>query len=214
VLSGQFDRDPADSQNRETLGAFGFHLDELESRLTELRAGDRGADWVHKNTRPLLSIGRGCPDAVVRKLEGMVRSRNPEVTIERRATDEEVQEIEVREARSVRRPHYISDPVGRVSGLEALYPENDLRELLVIDLQKPIDEFRELSIPSLTHMELRRWAKWVATIDDTLERATTAVASGRLLLSAAGLEPLLRSLQQADQTQFRAFIRSLKTYQC
>jgi hypothetical protein len=86
----------------------------------------------------------------------MIRSRNPEVVIERAATEEEVQEIEVREGRKVRRPHYVSDSIGRVVGLDALYPEDDLRDLLVIDLQTHMDEFRELSIPSLTHAELRR----------------------------------------------------------
>jgi hypothetical protein len=67
------------------------------------------------------------PDEVVRRLEGMIRPRNPEVIVERRATEEEVQQIEVREARTVRRPHYISEPIGRVAGIESLYPENDVR---------------------------------------------------------------------------------------
>lgn len=78
----------------------------------------------------------------------MIRSRNPEVTTERRATEEEVQEIEAREQRTVRRPYYIVEPIGRVSGLESLYPENDVRELLVIDIQTHIGDFRELSIPA------------------------------------------------------------------
>jgi hypothetical protein len=40
-----------------------------------------------------------------------------------------------------------------------------VRELLVIDIQTHIGDFRELSISSLTHAELRRWAKWIATIE-------------------------------------------------
>jgi hypothetical protein len=56
-------------------------------------------------------------------------------------------------------PHYLTDIIGRIAGIEALYPENDLRELLVIDLQTRISEFRDLTIISLTYVELRRWAK-------------------------------------------------------
>ena len=210
ILSGQFERDLEASQNREALATFGFHLEVLEARVKALRAGARGADWVHKNTRTLLSLGRGCPDEVVRRLEGMVRSRNPDVAVERCATEEEVQEIEVREGRKLSRPHYLSEPLGRLSGLEALYPENDLRELLVMDVQTHLDEFRELLIPSLTPVALKRWAKWITTVESTLERATAAIASAQRLLTADSLDPLLNSLLVEEQAVFRSFIRSLK----
>jgi hypothetical protein len=48
-------------------------------------------------------------------------------------------------------------------------------------LASRLGDFRELSISSLTHAELRRWAKWVATVDGILDRAIAAVASGQHL---------------------------------
>lgn len=210
VLSRQFDEDLTAAQNRETLATFGFQLDEFEARIKELRAAECGADWVYKNTRALLSAGRGCPEEVVRRIERMIRSRNPEVTVERLATEEEVQEIEARERRTVRRPHYTVEPIGHISGLESLYPENDLRELLVMDLQTRTGEFRELSISTLTHAELRRWTKWITSVESTLARAEAAVASGRLLLCQDGLDPLLQTLPPAEAAQFRTYIRNLK----
>ncbi len=209
-MSGQFERDLADFQNREILATFAFHLDELTARVESLRNGERGADWAHRMMRPLLTIGAGCPDTVVRKLTAMIRSRNPEVTIERRATEQESQEIEVSAGRRVPRPHYISESIGRIPGMEALYPENDLRELLIIDLQKHIAEFRTLSIGDLTHAVLRHWAKWTATVESTLDRASNAVANARRLLRATGLDPLLKSLPDDDQRQFSTFIRRLE----
>ena len=208
-MSRQFDRNLEDFQNRELLATFGFQLDDLECRIKSLREGQRGADWAYRNTRPLLTIGRGCPDSVVRRLAEMIRSRSSDVTVERRATDEEMEDLEVRLGRKVPRPHYISEPIGQISGFEALYPENDLRELLVLDLQAHIDDFRKLSIPTLTHAELRHWAKWIPTFESTLDRANTAVANAQRLLSAEGLDPLLKSLAWKDQPEFRAFIRSL-----
>jgi hypothetical protein len=139
----------------------------------------------------------------------MIRSRNPEVTFERRATDKEIEQIEVSTARRVPRPYYVSETIGRINGLEALYPENDLRQLLVIDLEQRIDEFRKLSIRDLTHAQLRDWAKWTATVEGTLDRAKAAIESAKILLSAANLDPLLQSLQDADHYQFRVFIRRL-----
>ena len=112
--------------------------------------------------------------------------------------------------RRVPRPHYISESIGRIPGMEALYPENDLRELLIIDLQKHIAEFRTLSIGDLTHAVLRHWAKWTATVESTLDRASNAVANARRLLRATGLDPLLKSLPDDDQRQFSTFIRRLE----
>lgn len=210
ILSKQFDRDLAASQNREALASFSFHLDELEARVQTLRNAERGADWVYHNTRPLLGAGRGCPAEVVQRMAAMIKARTSEFMVERRASEEEVAQMEVREGREVRRPQFVSESIGQVAGIEALYPENDLRELLVMDLETHIREFRDLTIESLTHSELKHWAKWVAGMDATLERANAAVVAGQALLSADNLDPLLRALPtSADKTQFRAFFRSL-----
>lgn len=206
-MSKQFDIDLKDFQNREALATFAFHLDELVTRVESLRSGERGADWCHRAMRPLLTIGGGCPDAVVRKLATMVRSRNPEVTIERRATEREIEEIEVSTGRRVPRPHYVSESTGRISGIEALYPENDLRQLLVIDLEQRIEEFRKLSIHELTHTQLRDWANWIATVESTLDRAKAAIENAKTLLTAASLDPLLQSLLDEDYQRFRTFVR-------
>ncbi len=210
ILSNQFDRDLAASQNRETLATFSFHLDEFEERVHALRKGARAADWVYKNTRPLLSAGRGCPDEIVQRLAAMIKARSPDVSVGRRATEEEIAQIEVSEGRAVRRPHFVSESIGQIAGLEALYPENDLRELLILDLETHIREFRELEIDNLTHSELKRWAKWAAGVEATLERGAVIVRSGRTLLTANNLDPLLRALTtSAEMAQFRAFLRSL-----
>lgn len=210
TLSRKFDQDLEAAQNRERLATFRFHLEELEARVEALRAGRHGADWVYKSVGALLSVARGCPEDAVRRLGAMVKARTPEVATSRLATDEEIELIEVSEGRKVSRPHYVEDSAESIPGFEALYPENDLRALLVLDLEVHIAEFRGLSIPNLTHGQLRHWAKWVATVDGTLERADAAVSAGRRLLTADGLGPLLQVLAPLEQAQLRGLIRSLE----
>lgn len=122
-MSRRFDQDLDDLQNREILATFSFRLDDLESRIKSLREGEHGADWAYKNTRPLLSVGRGCPETAVRRVVEMVRARNPEVSVERRATEEEVEQLEVQVGRRMPRPHYLSESIGYLSGLEAFTPK-------------------------------------------------------------------------------------------
>ncbi len=175
ILSGQFERDLAASQNREALASFAFNLDELEARIGALRQGIEGPIGSIGTRAHSLSAARGCSTELVRRVERMVRSRDPEVTIDRRATEDEIEQIEVRENRTLDRPHYVSGSIGRIAGLEALYAENDLKQLLVLDLETHIAEFRDVVITDLTHSELRRWGKWAATVESTLERAQASV---------------------------------------
>jgi hypothetical protein len=149
ILSANFDRDLTAAQNREALATFSFHLEELEARVQRLRNSAHGADWVYKSARPLLVIGLGCPEEVVRRLATMIKSKSNEVTTERQATEEEVHQMEVQEARTVRRPHFVTESIGHLAGTEALYPENDLRQLLILDLETHIREFRDLEIENL-----------------------------------------------------------------
>ena len=134
------------------------------------------------------------------------------MTIERHATKEEIAEIEVREGRKIRRPHVVSESIGRVAGLEALYAENDLRELLVLDLGEHIREFRDVDIKSLTESALKRWVKWATGVEATLERGIVILRAGQALLTAGNLDPLVQTLTTSDEKkQFRAFLQALSS---
>lgn len=210
ILSRKFDRDLTASENRETLASFSFHVEDIEKRIHDLRTSERGADWVYKNIRPLLTIGRGCPDEVVRKIGAMLRARNALLTVDRVATQTEIESIEAVEGRQLPRPHYIAEPIGQISGFEAMHQENDLRDLLVLGLEQHIRDFREQAIAELSHDDLRRWVKWVHSIENTMERAEAAVVAGQALLLPNNLELLSRVISgQADQSKFRAFLNEL-----
>jgi hypothetical protein len=210
ALSRKFDQDITEKENREKLWSFSFRLDELKEQIDDLRSQDRGGNWVYRLTRPLLEAGRGCPPEIVRRLGTMVKTRLPLLTAEREATAQEIENLEAIQGRRLPRPHYVEEPFAEVAGLEALYPENDLRDLLVLELGERIKKFEEESIDALSYESLRKWAKWIGTIDATIDKASASIASGRRLLSPENLEPFAHILRDPDAvTQFRTYIRAL-----
>lgn len=210
TLSRKFDRDVKESENRERLWSFSFQLEELEKKINEIRSGGYGANWVHKYSQRLVTLNKGCPEEVAHRLTSMVKNRNSILTTQRIASDQEVEDIEAIEDRKVQRPHYVEERVAEISGVEVLYPENDLRQLLVKDLESNLKDFKEKDISSMSYEELRQWAKWIGTVDTTFERAEVAVAQGRKLLNEDNLTPFLEVLEdREDIKQFRDFMKNI-----
>lgn len=80
----------------------------------------------------------------------------------------------------------------------------------MLDLETNLREFKDKDIDSLTYDELRRWAKWADSFENTLERATNAVALDGILLAQSNLEPFSRVLvKREDNSLFRAYLRGL-----
>ncbi len=210
TLSRKFDRDITEKENREKLWSFSFQLEELKARITELRGAERGADWVYRNTRPLVSQNKGCPDEVVRRVSSMIKTRQGILSTQREATAQETENLEAVQGRTLPKPYYFDEPIAEIAGIEALYPESDLRELLVLDLEENIKSFEKKDIDTLDYGALRHWVKWVGSIEKTIDQANHVVSRGRALLNPANLQPLMQILStQADVTMFRAYLKGL-----
>jgi hypothetical protein len=212
-MSHQFDRDIAAKENRERLWSFAFRLDTVSAEVARIRNGDSsvpGADWLYKRSRALLNLSHGCPDIVVRRVIQMLRTGTFEVLIQREATSEEVARAEGATGRSVKRPHYIEGSAGYVAHLDALRTENDLREMLVLDLEENVKAFSQLDIDLLSHAQLQQWAKWAGSVDAVLERADAVVPKYRELLRPRNLSTFAVLLSGPDErSQFDAFLNSL-----
>ena len=103
-----------------------------------------------------------------------------------------------------------TDSIAELAGLDALYPENDLRELLVKDLEENIKSFKESDIDQMTHEQLDYWVKWASKVEVTVERANGIVESGNRLLSMNNLSTFLQILgKQEEVNKFRNFLRGL-----
>jgi hypothetical protein len=211
TLSRKFDRDFAEKENREKLWSFKFGIEELKQRIHNLRTSDYGANWVYSLIIQLQKTGKNVPTEIVHRISSMVKAREPVLYIERNATTEEINSLEAAQDRRLPRPYYIQEPIAEIEGLDALFPENDLRKVLVIELQERIKQFEEKDIDSLNFESLRIWAKWIGAIDTTIEHALASIESGRRLLRADNLEPFLRILHDAqDLNIFRRYLKEIK----
>lgn len=211
TLSAKFDRDITEKENRDKLWSFTFRLEELRKQIGALRKQANGADWINRNSKSLVGPSNDLPMEIVRRIASMVKSRQPILFTQREATAKEVESLEVMHGRKVSLPHYVDEPIAEIAGLDALYPENNLRDLLVIELEEQIKTFDEEDIDSMSYERLRKWARWIGTIEGTLERATQVIESGRRLLKSENLQPLETMLRdKVDITLFRQYLKRLE----
>ncbi|MGC2049783.1 MAG: hypothetical protein WA635_14380 [Gallionella sp.] len=209
-LSKKFDRDIKEKEYRDQLYSFSFQIEELERTISDLRKKERGADWVYKKTRPLVSTGKDCPEVIVRRISTMIKTGTNTLSVQREATQEETETLEAMQNRKVPRPHFIEEPIAEIDGIQTMYPENDLKELLVRDLEENLQVFKGKDIDSLSFDELRHWAKWINSVESILETATMAVSLGNTLLSRSNLEPFSQILSTRDDIAlFRSYLKEL-----
>lgn len=208
-FSKKFDRLVTEDENRKRLNSFSFQIEETERTISELRQKEHGADWVYKKTRPLMSASKDCPEVIVRRISTMVKTGKNVLSVQREATQKEVDILEAQNQK-ISRPHYVDEPIAEIAGIQALYLENDLKTLLVLDLEATLKAFKLVDIDSLSFDELRHWTKWVNSIESVLEKATTAVAFGNALLSRNNLEPFNQILiTNEDKNLFRSYLKEL-----
>lgn len=209
-MSRQFERDVTEKENRETLWSFHFKLDDTLQAIDNIRRAERGADWLYKRSRPLVELNRGCPEKIVRRIDDMLKTGTSIVTVPREATKDEVDAEEARTGRQVRRPYYVDEPVGEIANLHVLYRENDLREILVLDLETKSKGLSALDIDTMTYEQLSHWVKWVGTVEEKLQRARDTVASGRQFLTVENLSCLSQIVSSGDDAQaFSEYLKSL-----
>lgn len=211
TMSAKFDRDIAEKENRERLWSFFFRMDEVVALVRKLRDGDRGGDWVYRMSRPLLNANRDVPTAVVRRIGQMVKAREPMLTMEREATEREYQEMVARAGRGLPRPQVVSIAISVVEGIDALYPENDIRNLLVIELEERLRQLESVNIDTLDGESLRKWARWISGVDETAERAAAAIEKGQRLLTNSNLFPFgdATDLSTQDLQLFKRYLKQL-----
>ena len=212
VLSKKFDRDITEQENREKLWNFNFKLDDLEQDINQIRKSNKGADWANKAVTKILTRSSGCPDDVIHILKSMVKTRNNVLSIQREASAEEMDDIEAIQQIKIDRdePHYIDEPVAEIVGLEALYPENNLRDLLIIDIENTIKKFKGEDIDQLSYEELREYSKWIGTIENKIDEANIIIGQARKFFTEANLKPFLKILKnENDISMYRQYLRNI-----
>jgi hypothetical protein len=207
-MTRKFDRDLHEREMREQLTSFMFQIEFLEERLHEIRRSTKGADWMHKSIHALQMIGGNVPAGVVRRLGAMVRSGSGVINLSREATAAEVDAARSMGVK-ISMPYYVDEPVGEIVGIQAMYPEYDLRKLLVLEVDEKLKEFKTKNIDTLTYDQLKEWAKWQGGIDRVLDSVNEAIAYGHRLLTRENLCQFNKVLSKSEIEQFRGFLQVL-----
>lgn len=186
-----FDRETRYQEQRETLILLLARRDELAESIKRLRTRKPfGADAVNGLLSRFVTPSDEVPRSIVDQLRKMIRTKDPVIRISRIATSEEVDQIEVATGKKLQRPYYLSESVGRMDGIEALYDENSLRRALIVDVEQPLKELVEIDIDSLNARDRSRFAKFALEIDVKLELVETLIQTASRFLKFENLKKL------------------------
>ncbi|EEF78429.1 hypothetical protein [Methylophaga thiooxydans] len=206
TLSKRFDRFVTESENRATLRE--FDIDSVQQQVSELKAQEKGANWANSKLSP---FKQNKFPTISKALSSMIKTRSNQLIITVKATVQEVEAIEAAQNVTLERPHYVERPVAEIAGLEALYDENDIRELVVIQLESNLNQLRDADINQLSYQDLEKWAKWVREVDSLVSKATQIILFARVFLTRENLKPLDRLGGSYDESSaFTSYIKQLK----
>ena len=206
-----YERDLQNKEWREQLETLQGRIPSYLDAIKHIRAGNTGADSLYTLLQSMTSRGKGAPEIVVEELLKMAKARNGRITRQRQATSLEIENLEAIQAKEIRRPHYIEEEIGNLAGISALYPEHNLRELLVLDVTKGLERIQQLDILSLSEGELRLHTNWASGLDAKLKTAKQAVREVKIFLSPSNLsklEVLIR--EKEDKRSFSKFLTQMR----
>lgn len=207
-MTRKFDRDLHEREMREQLASFSFRIESLEDRLYEIRRAEKGADWIHKRLHALQTTSNETPGGVVRRLSSMVRTGSGTLSRQREATAAEREAARATGAK-ISMSYHVEEPIGEIVGIQAMYPDYDLRKLLVIEIDENLKEFKTKNIDTLTYDQLKRWVKWQFGIERVLDSVREAILFGQRLLTRKNLGQFNQVLSKSEMEQFRGFLKGL-----
>lgn len=211
-LSAQFDRDLTEKKHREQLWAFKSKLEKLKHKISEIRDGSTGAKWVYTMLEKLFKP-EYVPEEIGSQINSMVKTGETRLYTVRQVTTQEVENLNAAlNKEKFSHPHYIREPLAEISGLDALLPENNLRELMIIELDEKIKVFESTNIDSMNLKTLGEWVRWIDQVPVTLKRAMRSLKNGQLFLTQQNLTPFSKLLLKGSQkSSFQIYLKSLKS---
>jgi len=209
--SNVFKRKVTEHNNRERISQFQFHIEEHFSKLELLRKGEHGADIINKNAKSLISSNKNCPSVIIDEVRKIIRARDGSIIIPRIASSGEIETLEASQNRTLPRPYYIDEVKGHLKGIEALYPENDLRELLIVDISQNLTLLDGFDSDSGVYRDLSHWSKWCGEFENKILSAEKIIKQGVALLEADNLLQLTQFIDTPDEMKsFKRWVNQNK----
>lgn len=202
TLSKRFDNDLKQSNYRESLWAFKHQFENYSNRIDSLRKGNKerlGADELNKRLSVFKRSNGGLPKSVQKKISGMIRAKDNAIRKQRVATAKEFEFEKIRlNNHSLEWPFYIEEKVSELVCIDCLYKENDLRTLVIIDIEEGLRKFSGIDIDELSFSELKYWSKWKGGIDSKIDRAEKVVIRGNDFIREDNLSCLFYLVEDKD----------------
>ena len=208
-MAKTFDTAVTEHNNRNTINDFIFNIEHRKSEIFNLRNKHLGADWLNRAKKILTKQSQQFPYSVTEIIRSMIKSRSSQIMQSRLANKSEIERL-IASGEKVQSPQYIDEQIGTFEGITALFQENDIRDILIGDLQQNINNIEGLDVPSLSQTELKRWAKWCSSYQGVFERAENIVSTGKVLLDIKNIgqfAPLIED--DKDQIVFNNFLHTL-----
>lgn len=211
-MRNAYDRDFRNKERREQLEKLLGRTPAYLEMISEIRKGPMGADSLYKDIQALTTRGRGVPDEIVKRLLQMGRARNSRIAIQREATVLEIENLEAIQGKKVERPYYLDKEIGHLAGIAALYPEHNLRNILIFDVLDGLDHLQRLHVSTLSDADLLKLSKWASELDAKLSTARRAMREAKMLLAPPNIIKLDVWVEGKDEKRmFSKFIAKLAT---
>ena len=211
TMRSAYERDLQNKEMREKLETFQGRIPSYLETIKNIRTGNAGADSLYSLVQSLTIRGKGVPETVIEEISKMAKARTGRITRQRQATDAEIDDLEAIQEKKIPRPHYLEEDIGHLGGISALYPEHNLRTLLVLDVLIQLELIQHLDIAHLSECELRAQSKWVSGLDAKLEIAKRAMREAKILLSPLNLSQLDVLIREKDDKRlFSKFLAQLR----
>lgn len=172
------------------------------TELNDLLNDKRGAIWANRNLKNILSksvVG----DRVARFLNEMIKRRSSLIEINHELTDkwEIDQQMAANPKMRYDEAKWIRKAIGSLDAFEALFPENDLQKLFIIQVQQEIKDLQECDPAKVSLSRLKYLTKAANDMPHRLELCRTTLRTARKFLSHSNLNQLLPAFE--DHTQFK-----------
>lgn len=76
----------------------------------------------------------------------VVKTRGTSLSNEREASSSEIEQEEARTGRTIKRPHVVTEHVADIAGVQVLYPDYDIRALLIDDLTTNLSKLSDTNV--------------------------------------------------------------------
>ncbi len=191
-----YDASVTEMNNRERLWEFNFQLDELNNVIEQIDSSAYGARWCYATLSMFSHPTSGIPDRIRDHLYKMKKQRSSELVREYAISKEEISSL-----KNSLGSKYGNEIMGNLSGFSALYHENEIRELLVSQIKKPISNFEKLDIDSLSQKELKHAVKMISKIDSSMDNLRGSVIDHVEFLKPQNIKQLEYLLVDKDEKE-------------